>query len=89
MGHFTSYIEETLREASGVTRDDASLDQLVRIPLHEETVFVRAWLTFVTVHHEVAREHALWRETPLGASRKASATATEHGRFLDFIVYLG
>ena len=67
-----------LRQAGRVAGDEAALDELVRIALHEQAVLVGAGLALVAVDHEVARELAGGHEAPLGAGGEAGAAATEH-----------
>ena len=85
-GHLAADVEEALREAGGVAGDQAALDQLVRIELHQQAVLVRAGLALVAVDDEVARPHALRREPPLHAGREAGAAAPEHGGRADLLV---
>ncbi len=64
-----------------VAGDDGALDELVRITLHEQAVFVGAGLGLVAVDDEIAgpdRRH----ESPLDAGGEAGAAAAEeHGLF--------
>ena len=84
--HLAANVEEALGEAEGVAGDEAALDQLVRIALHEEAVLVGAGLGLVAVDHQVVRELAGRHEAPLDAGREAGAAAAEHGGVADLVV---
>ena len=76
-GHLTTNVEEALREPDGVARNEAALDELMRIALHEQTVLVGAGLGLVAVDHEVARPYVRWAKSPFDAGGEACATTTE------------
>ena len=84
--HLAADVEEALREAGGVAGDQAALDQLVRVELHQQPVLVGAGLALVAVDDEVAGPDALRGEAPLDAGREAGAAATEDGRRADLLV---
>ena len=84
--HLAADVQEALRQARRVAGDEAALDQLVRIELHQQAVLVGARLALVAVDDEVARPHGLRGEAPLDAGREAGAAAAEHRRVLDVVV---
>ena len=84
--HFTTDVQEALRESGRVTRDQATLDQLMRITFHQQSVLVGARLALVAVHHEVARPHSLRRETPLRTGWETRTATTEDRRVLYFVM---
>ena len=88
-GHFSADVEEALRQSGGVTRDQTSFDELMRIALHEQAVLVGTGLALVAVDHEIPRPLALRGETPLGPGRETRSAATEHRGVLDFVVNVG
>src|SRR5206468_10795785 len=70
--------------ADGVARDRASLEHEVRIPLHQQVIFERAWLAFVGVARDVLGVgRLLVDELPLHPGRKACAAAAAQARSLD------
>ena len=88
-GHLTPHVQEALREAQRVAGDEAALDELVGVALHEEAVLVGAGLALVAVDHQVARPDALRAEPPLDACRESGAATTQQGRLADLAVDLG
>ena len=47
--HLAANVQEALRQTGRVTRDEATLNQLVRVALHQQAVLICAWLALVTV----------------------------------------
>ena len=88
-GHLASHIQEALAETERVAGDEAALDQLVRVTLHEKAILVGAGLGLVAVDHEVVRELAGRHEAPLDARREAGATTAEHDSVADLFVDIG
>ena len=84
--HLTADVQEALRQTGGVAGDQASLDELMRIELHQQAVLVGAWFALVTVDHEVPRPHRLRRETPLHTRRETGTAAAQDRRALDVVV---
>ena len=75
-GHLASNIEKAGVETKSKTGHQATLDQLMRVPLHKQAVFVGARLGLITVDDQIAgpyRRH----ESPLDASGEACATPAE------------
>jgi hypothetical protein len=87
--HLTADVEEATAETGRIAGDQAALDQLVRIALHEEPVLVGAGLGLVAVDDEVPRPDGGRHEAPLGAGREAGAPATEQRRLLDLFADVG
>ena len=88
MGHFPPGIQKDLGGTDGIGSDEATLDQLMRIALHEQAVFVGAWLRLVTVYHDVARPHSRRAKPPLNPSWETSPAAAEHGCVFDHRTHL-
>ena len=86
VGHLAADVQEALRQADRVAGDEAALDQLVGIELHEEAVLVRTRLALVAVDDEVARPHPLGRQPPLDAGGEAGAATAEDGGRADLLV---
>ena len=89
VGHLAPDVQEHLRRADRVGRDQAALDELVGIALHEHAVLVGAGLGLVAVDDDVARPHPGRAEAPLGARGEAGAAAPEQRRVLDRRTDLG
>ena len=70
-----------------VRRNKAAFDQQMRIMAHDVTVFTRARLGLVGVHHEIVRAitNLLRHEGPFQTCREASAAATAQTGCLDLI----
>ncbi len=68
-------------------RDQAALDQLVRIVAEDFAILAGARLALVGVDHEVARQRpvALRHERPLHPRRKSRATTAAQARLLGFV----
>ena len=77
--HLASDVQETTRETSRVTGNQTSLNELMRITLHQQTIFVGARLRLVTVDDEIARVHTLRGQPPLHASRESRTATTKKG----------
>eukprot|EP00227_Mantoniella_beaufortii_P011202 CAMPEP_0197590548 /NCGR_PEP_ID=MMETSP1326-20131121/11475_1 /TAXON_ID=1155430 /ORGANISM="Genus nov. species nov., Strain RCC2288" /LENGTH=441 /DNA_ID=CAMNT_0043155651 /DNA_START=195 /DNA_END=1517 /DNA_ORIENTATION=- len=73
--------------AHGGARDQAPLDQLVRVVPHDFAVLARAGLGLVGVDDQVGRTAVryLWHEGPLEAGGEAGAAAPAQARRLDFV----
>ena len=84
--HLAADVQEALRQPDRVASDEAPLDELVRVELHQQAVLVGAGLGLVAVHHEVAGPHTGRAEAPLHPCRKAGAAAPEQGRAAHFAV---
>ena len=69
-----------------LARDDHAFNQLVRVHLHERTIFARAGFAFIGVGDDVFR---LWivfgNEKPLHAGGESSAAAPAQIRFLGLV----
>ena len=87
--HLATDVQEALRQSGRVARDQAALDQLVRIALHQEPVLVGAGLGLVAVDDEVTRPDALRGEAPLHAGRETGAAASEQRGVLDLLGDVG
>src|SRR5690606_5463849 len=87
-GHLAPDVEEGLGGADRVRRDEHALDELVRVPLHEEAVLVGAGLRLVAVDDEVPRPHAGRAEAPLHAGGEAGAAPAEQAGRLDLLLHL-
>jgi hypothetical protein len=86
--HLTSDIEKTLGQTHRIAGDETTLDQLMRIELHEEPILVGTWLGLVTVHHQIARPHPRRAKAPLHAGRKPSTATAEQARVPNLSVNL-
>ena len=81
---FGVHIQEALRRAGGVARDEQPLDQEVRVAVHDVPVLVDAGLALFGVHHDVAHAAASRpRALPLAAggevgSAPAQQTGAQH-----------
>ena len=84
--HLAPDIEETLGQPSGVTGDQTAFDQLMRIALHQQPVFIGAGLGLVAIDHQVPRPDSIGRETPFGARGEARAAATQQGGITNVLV---
>ena len=83
---FAANIDEAAIRIDGAARNDHTLDQLMRIHLHQRTVFTRARLRLVRVANNVFRLRIIFRhEGPLHPRRKTSATSAAQVGFLDFV----
>ena len=87
--HLATDVEEALRQAGCVTRNQATFDELMWVALHQQAIFVGAWLAFVTINHQVSRPHVLWRQPPLCAGWKPCTTAPKNCRTFHFVMYFG
>ena len=87
--HLAAHVQEALRQAEGVAGDQATLDELVGVALHEEAVLVGTGFALVAVHDQVPGPDALRAEPPLDACWEAGAAATQQGRFADLAVDVG
>ena len=86
--HLATDVQEALRQPGRVAGDEAALDDLVGIELHQQPVLVGTGFALVTVDHEVARELALRGEPPLDPGRESGTAATEHVGTAHLIVHL-
>ena len=75
--HLAAHVQEALRETQRVAGDEAPLDELVRVALHEQAVLVGAGLALVTVDDEIARPGVRRAEAPLHPRREAGAAASQ------------
>ncbi len=87
--HLAANVQEALRQSSRVTRDETTLNQLVRIALHQQAILVRAGLAFVSIDNQIFWKNLLWSKTPLCTCRKTRAAATKHGCTLHFFMHVG
>ena len=87
--HLAAHVQEALRETQRVAGDEASLDELVRVALHQQAVLVGAGLALVAVHHQVARPDVRRAEAPLHPRREAGAAASQQAGRLDLGVHRG
>ena len=82
--HLAADVDEGVRRADGVRRDDHALHQLVRVGHHERDVLAGARLGLVGVDDQVVRLVAALRdEAPLHAGREAGAAAAAQLGVLD------
>ena len=86
--HLSPDVQEALRQAHRVAGNEAPLDELVRVVLHEEAVLVGARLGLVAVDDEIAGPHSRRAEAPLHAGGKAGAAAAQQGRIAHLAVHV-
>jgi hypothetical protein len=84
---FAAHIDVAGMGAHREARDQAALDQQVRIVTHDVAILAGAGLRLVGIHDEIVRPvlHFLGHEGPLHAGREACATAAAQARFLHLV----
>ncbi len=75
-GQLAAYINKGGRNAAGITGNNDSLDQLVRVFLHDHAIFEGAWLAFIGIAAEITCLVILGEEAPLHAGGETGSTAT-------------
>ena len=83
MCHLSTHVQEHLCGADRVRRQQAALDELVWIALHEHAVLVGARFRLVTVDHDVAGPDVRRTEAPLHTGWEPRAAAAQQCRLLD------
>ncbi len=59
-----------------VSRDNHSLDQLMRRSLHHFTIFESSWLSFIGITQKVSLFSIVWQKAPFHAGWETSSTTT-------------
>src|SRR6266851_2192660 len=83
---FAANVDEAFRRAYRASRNDDAFDHLVRVHLHQWTVFAGAGLGFICVADDIfLLRRSLGNKRPLHAGGEARAAAPAEVRFLDFV----
>src|SRR6266702_3657073 len=82
-GQFTAYINKGCRNMAGIACNNCSLNQLVRVFLHNHAVFKSAWFAFISITAKVACLVVPGEKAPFHTGRETRSTTPTQSRFLD------
>src|SRR5699024_5236278 len=75
--HFTAQVDESVVSSDSPRGDRDAFQQYMRISHQQWNIFTRSGLSFVSVHHKVARATIMGREEcPLQSRRETCSTAS-------------